>query len=223
MPVLNEANTLGDVLKYEAPNLYSRDAVTVLAGSGADRVLPVGSVIAKRSKSDAAVTADAGNTGDGVATLADPVLGANAEVGTYTITCVTAAADGGVFEVLTPKGFVLPSITVGQAYAGAHINLTIADGATDFIVGDIFTLDVSGDGKIVALDPAGVDGTALAIGIVAADMTAPDGTDTNGVAIVREAILADHAVQWPAGITAGQKAQAIDDLEARGILIRTGA
>ncbi len=28
MPVLSESNRLGDVLKYEAPNLYSREAVT---------------------------------------------------------------------------------------------------------------------------------------------------------------------------------------------------
>ncbi|HSF96860.1 MAG TPA: head decoration protein, partial [Thermohalobaculum sp.] len=36
MPALNESSYLGDVLKYETPNLYSREAVTVLAGTGAD-------------------------------------------------------------------------------------------------------------------------------------------------------------------------------------------
>ncbi len=32
MPALTEANNLGDLLKYEAPNLYSRDRVTVASG-----------------------------------------------------------------------------------------------------------------------------------------------------------------------------------------------
>ncbi|MGH7343274.1 MAG: head decoration protein [Candidatus Rokuibacteriota bacterium] len=32
MPVITEGMNLGDLLKYEAPNLYSRDQVTVLAG-----------------------------------------------------------------------------------------------------------------------------------------------------------------------------------------------
>jgi hypothetical protein len=32
MPVLQEPNNLGDLLKYEAPNLYSRDLATVAAG-----------------------------------------------------------------------------------------------------------------------------------------------------------------------------------------------
>ena len=32
MPAINEVLNLGDLLKYEAPNLYSRDRVTVAAG-----------------------------------------------------------------------------------------------------------------------------------------------------------------------------------------------
>ena len=32
MTAIREANNLGDVLKYEAPNLYSRDLATVAAG-----------------------------------------------------------------------------------------------------------------------------------------------------------------------------------------------
>jgi len=32
MPVITESANLGDLLKYEAPSLYSRDAVTVASG-----------------------------------------------------------------------------------------------------------------------------------------------------------------------------------------------
>ena len=46
-----ESIYLGDVLKCEAPNLYSREAVTVLAGDGAERVLKAGAVIAARTRS----------------------------------------------------------------------------------------------------------------------------------------------------------------------------
>lgn len=41
MPAINEAMNLGDLLKYEAPNLYSRDRVTVAAG----QFLALGTVI----------------------------------------------------------------------------------------------------------------------------------------------------------------------------------
>ena len=221
MPVLSESNNLGDVLKHEAPQLFSREAVTVLAGSGSDRPLAIGEVIGKRTRSDVVVTLDGGNTGDGAAGAV--TMGAMTEAGTYVLTCIAAAANAGTFQVLTPKGYRLPDLEVGQAYAGDHLNVTIADGAADFIVGDKFTIDVSGDGKVVALDPAGVDGSQDPIGINAIAVTAPDGTDAKGLAIVRDAILADHAIAWPGGITAQQKSDAITALEARGILIRKGA
>ena len=217
-----ESITLGDVLKCEAPNLYSRETVTVLAGDGVERLLMAGAVIAARTRSEVTVTAGAGNTGDGEATLADPALGALAEVGAYRLACVTAGA-AGTFQVLSPRGYVLPNLTVDTAYAGGHLNLTVADGAADFAVGDTFAIEVAGDGKVVGLDPTAVDGTAEAIGIVAFDMTAPDGTDAEVTAILRDAVLADRVIVWPAGIGEAQKNAAIADLEARGILVRKAA
>ena len=41
MPEIKEALNLGDLLKYEAPNLYSRDRVTIAAG----QTLPLGAVL----------------------------------------------------------------------------------------------------------------------------------------------------------------------------------
>ena len=41
MPALAEPLNLGDLLKYEAPNLYSRDSVTVASGQN----LPLGTVV----------------------------------------------------------------------------------------------------------------------------------------------------------------------------------
>ena len=222
MNAYSESTYLGDVLKCEAPNLYSRDTVTVLAGSGAERALKVGAVIARRTRSTVTVTAGDGNTGDGEATPADPPLEALAEAGIYRLACITAGA-AGTFQVLSPRGYVLPDLTVGTAYEGGHLNLTVSDGATDFVAGDTFTIEVAGDGKAVGLDPTAVDGTAAAIGIVAFDVTAPDGTDTEVTAILRDAVLADRAIVWPDGINEAAKAAAIADLQARGILVRKAA
>ena len=223
MNAYSESTYLSDVLKCEAPNLYSREAVTVLAGDGAERVLKVGAVIAARTRSTVTVTAGDGNTGDGEATLSDPALGQLAEAGIYRLACITAGADGGTFQVLSPRGYVLPDLTVGETYAGGHLNLIVADGAADFVAGDTFVIEVSGDGKAVALDPAAVDGTAEAVGIVAYDVTAPDGVDTEVTVILRDAVLADRPTVWPAGITEEQKKAAIADLETRGILVRKAA
>lgn len=43
MPVITQGRNLGDVLKYEAPNLYSRESATVAAGQN----LTIGTVLGR--------------------------------------------------------------------------------------------------------------------------------------------------------------------------------
>lgn len=45
MPSITQAKNLGDLLKYEAPNLYSREAVTVAAGQN----LQLGTVLGRKT------------------------------------------------------------------------------------------------------------------------------------------------------------------------------
>ena len=93
-------------------------------------------------------TADGDNTGDGAMTLDATPYGTGIVPGDYRVECVTAAADGGTFNVIDPLGSVIGQASVGVAYAGP-IKFTIADGATDFAVGDGFTVTAAitgGDG-----------------------------------------------------------------------------
>lgn len=59
---------------------------------------------------------------------------------TITATCVTAATDGGVFHVSGSVSGSLGLATVGVSFVSDVISFTINDGATDFIVGDAFTV-----------------------------------------------------------------------------------
>lgn len=124
MSCISEQNNLGDLLKYEASSLYSRDQITVAKGQN----IKLGTVVAKK---------------------------------------------------------------------------------TD-------------DGFIRMLNPTGTDGTQTAVGVITTDIHSKD-SDMKGVIITRGAILADHAVVWPANITEEQKNAAIKQLEGRGIIIRKGA
>lgn len=82
---------------------------------------------------------------------------------------------------------------------------------------------VTATGKVTRLDPAASDGSELAAGILlgAVDATLIERDDA--LLLARHGIVATHAVTWPAGITAEQKAAAVAALEARGILIRQSA
>lgn len=123
MPSLAEPMNLGDLLKYEAPNLYSRDQATVAAGEN----LALGSVLGRETAT----------------------------------------------------------------------------------------------GTLKALDPAATDGTEVPAGVLIEDVDAT-AADTESVIIARHAIVARHALVWPAGITAAQQSAAIAALETRGILVREG-
>lgn len=80
----------------------------------------------------------------------------------------------------------------------------------------------SDDRKLYALNPAASDGTQIAMGvlIVEADATL---IDTPALIAARHAIVARATLVWPAVITPAEQVAAIDQLEARGILVRDSA
>ena len=220
--VLTEGKRLSDVVKSEAKGRYSRDAVTVLGGVGADRVLEIGTVTGAVVLGSASVAADGGNTGNG--TVTGITLGSKAQVGDYVLTCVEAVANAGVFEVLAPDGDRLSDGVVGSAEAGDHLSFTINDGATDFVVGDKFTITVaSAAEKVKEIDFAATDGSQNAHGLMAVKVTAPDGVDMPGVEIARYAEIVESGLVWPDGATADQKAAALAQLADKGIIVRKEA
>ena len=143
---------------------------TVLSGEG---TLVRGQIMGQVSRVAGAATADGGNTGDGVPGAV--TLGVKAKIGTYTLTCVTAAANAGDFKVVDPDGYQIDGLlTVAVAYTSDHVNLTIADGAADFIVGDIFTIAVTAGSspKWRAYNAVNIDGSQFPIAILGEDIDA---------------------------------------------------
>ncbi|MCU6432634.1 head decoration protein [Undibacterium sp. Jales W-56] len=122
--VFVEPMNLGDLLKYEAPNLYSRDRVTVVAGQN----LPLGAV------------------------------------------------------------------------AGM----------------------VTASGKVKQIDPSATDGSQYAAGVLMQNCDAHLADRDDGLMVARHAIVSDHALQWPVGITTGEQQAAIAQLKALGVLVRQG-
>lgn len=211
-----EGNYLSDLVLDEEDIDRSRDAVTVLSGQN----LAIGTVLGK-ILIGALTETHVGNTGNGVMTIdaTTPAL-ANCQAGVYSAKCTAAAANGGTFEVFDPKGNSLGEVAVGATFAD-QIKFVVADGATDFIVGDTFLVTVAaGSGKVKILAPAALDGTQDAFGALIADVDASS-ADKAGAAIVREAVLKDAGLVWPAGITAGEKTAALAKLYAQHITVRT--
>jgi phage tail sheath protein FI len=85
--------------------------------------------------------ADINNVGDG--TIGSiTAAGEDVMVGVYTATCFAEAANAGTFVVADPDGNTIGVATPGVAFTSDHIGFTIADGAEDFDVGDVFEITV---------------------------------------------------------------------------------
>lgn len=132
-------------------------AITVLTGL----ILVLGTLLGKILLGAATAAAKSGgNTGNGVFTIdaTTPIL-AFAKAGIYTVRCITAATNGGIFRVTDPFGNVLGDVAVGSTFAN-QIKFAIADGTTDFIVGDGFDVTIAaGSGKYKAYSSSNVDGS----------------------------------------------------------------
>lgn len=82
---------------------------------------------------------------------------------------------------------------------------------------------VTATGKVKRFDPAATDGTEQPAGVLLGACNATLIERDDALLLARHAVVATHAVVWPSGITAEQKAAATAALEARGILIRQSA
>ena len=128
--------------------------VTIISGAG---VVVRGTVLGEIA-TGAATPAAGSNTGNG--TLATATAGISAKLGVYALTCIAAATNAGTFDVVDPDGNRLDGAVVAVAYANDDLAFTIADGSTDFAVGDTFTITVAaGSGKYHAAAIAAVDGS----------------------------------------------------------------
>lgn len=212
-----------DVLKYVCDADFCKIQELLAAGSGADNVAKIGTVLGRLKAATITVGAPAfTGTGNGVLTRATPAYGLDAQAGTYKVRLIEAGANAGSFEVLRPDGTVDGIAEVAVAYAG-QVKFTIADGSTDFSAAAQFTLAITVTGasyKYVPLNFAATDGTQNAAAVSLSQRTATDGGSDQPIVTLRRgpAIVDDLHLVWPAGATADQIAAALVQLEALGIV-----
>ena len=214
--------TDADVVKTEGPNRISRDEGMLASGTSALVSIP-GLVVGKIAVGAATSAAKSGgNTGNGVLTMdgTTPVL-AGAKPGVYAARLIAAAANGGTFRVTDPEGFVLGDVAVGATFSN-DVKFAVADGATDFVVGDGFDISVAtGSGKYAPFNPAGNNGSERPVAILLENADA-SAADKRVVLLARHAEVVLQSLVWPVGITTTQKTAALAALETKGIVARMG-
>ena len=109
MPTLTEGMHAGEALgEFALGPAYHNDKVTVLSGQNLSANAVVGSV---PSATVASAAKAGGNTGNGTFVV-DATAPAQPRVieGVYTLRCVTAVTNGGVFRLERPDGVVIGDV-----------------------------------------------------------------------------------------------------------------
>lgn len=166
----------------------------------ASAAVPKGAVLGEVLFDSGTVAADGGNTGDGtvVKDATTPIL-AGAQLGAYSIECITAGTNSATFRVTDPKGNVLGDVSVSGAGASAtfsnQIKFAVTDGAADFAVGDLFTFTVgAGSGKLKRCDSTAVDGSQYPKYVLGEEVDATAG-DRTGINVAKAGyVVADKLV-----------------------------
>ncbi len=211
---LTETEHALNFLASEAPGYRSRAVVTIEANQD----LSPGHVLGKVTGSSISATADADNTGDG--TISGLAVTSGSKPGDYRAVNVAALTDGGTFNIFDPEGVYIDSVSVGSAFSGGGIEFTINDGATDFAIGDAFTITVSGTGEYKEYDPTSTDGSDRAEAILMYPADTTDGSAMTVAAIVRDAEYMPGELTWFANATAAQMTTGQNQLAEQGLIAR---
>ena len=213
MTELTEEQHAGEFIVTEANGSLSRESATVLSGQN----LKAGHVLGKVAVGTATGAAVSGNTGNGAISAVS--AGATAKAGVYTANLIEPAANGGTFSVEDPDGVNVGTAVVGTPFAGP-VNFTIADGATDFVAGDRFTITVAaGSGKYKEYNPPNTDGSETAVALLLDNVDATS-ADVTAVAITRNVEVNAAELVWFSGATSDQKNTGLGQLKAQTIIAR---
>lgn len=163
---------------------------------GASETLVPGTAIGKITHAAGTAAAGGSNTGDGAVSAFDLAAGGPAKIGTYQAICVEAVTNSGLFNVIDPDGIMIGQMTItvsgDTTFTGGGITFNIADGATDFVLGDLFDFPVeAGSGNGVTLDIALTNGANKWRGV----MVEPIATEEAGSAVTVIATSGDFHSQ----------------------------
>lgn len=176
-------------------------------------------VVDAAGKPAATSAAKAGNTGN--ATVgAITANGYPAIAGIYRVSFVKNNTNLGTFIVEDPNGRVVGHGVVGTAFSGGGISFTISDGATDFLEGDQFQINVAvGSMKYAPLSLS--DGTGLNVAAaIAWGYTDVTSADKAGTVVARLAEVNASELVWPSGMNAAAKSAALAQLAGKFIVAR---
>jgi hypothetical protein len=220
MSVMTERRYAGEHILSEAPGYRSRDTVVIAASQNlkAGQVLGMVSIGAL----SVALTAEAGNTGNGAAPTITAAAGT--PPGVYKMRIIEPGTNAGSFVISDPGGVDLGHGTVGVAFNIGGLSGTFPDGGTDYAAGDAWSMGVTDathaeEGQYKAHNPVATDGTQVACAILFDAVVTPAGKTEKAVVHNTDCEVKADLLGWN-GHNTGQKNAALADLLKQGVKAR---
>ena len=149
---------------------------------GAADTFIAGTILARRLVAPTVTASAVSGGGTGTVTSATVVEGPVVPlVGAYTLRCMSAVANGGVWQLEDPNGAIIatgltmtPGVGAATIFEAGGLRFTITDSGTDFSAGATATLTVAADGKLVPFTPSGAGGVQNPIAVLQYDVTRAD-------------------------------------------------
>lgn len=140
-------------------------------------------ILATQETFEAVAAAVAGNTGNG--TMGSVTVSAGAKEGVYKLTIVEPGSNVGGFIVEDPDGINIGTGDVAAAFSAGGLAFTLADGGTDFAVGDQFTITLTPSTETADLDILGISLRDSSLDVSNADLYVAD----DNVAILERGVV----------------------------------
>jgi hypothetical protein len=202
MATYNEPQWACEGVLYETPEI-SREVVTVPSGTAAIGAMTVLGYV----RTSAAVGADTA-AGNG-AFVADSVTATPAaQSGVYLLAALSATK----MQVFAPDGSYLGLHTIGSAWSANGIGFSTQG---TWAIGDAATITVTHTDAVGAYDATG---PVIGVALYPVDASSAAATVT---ALVRLAAVQTAALQWAAGVDAGEKTAAIAQMAANNLYARS--
>jgi hypothetical protein len=206
--IQDSAVGVGEFILSEANNVRSREkGIVTISGN---QKLRSGQVLTRTESGVPAPTASPKGSNVGNGTVGAITAAGAAKPGTYKLTFIEPGANGGAFNVEDPRGVSIGTGNVGTAFNSGGLGFTVADGATDFVAGDQFTITVQqGVTKYVARSGSG-DADAILYNHV-----------THGINGDEEVTVFVRDCEVNSQVMVGLDQSAINQLAEKGIIVRS--
>lgn len=150
-------------MEYNPAQGFCRDVVTY---NGAATTLNVGAVLGAFVASPTITPGAMVGTGNATAGTASVTAATALQVGTYTVSMLTATT----FSVLDPQGDAIGTGATTVAFKANGITFTLTAGGTPAVAGDTLPIVIGGTVKYKLVEATAVDGSQVAKVVVIADI-----------------------------------------------------